>query len=159
MVRGLARGLARAARPSLLLAGALPFLPLVFSRLGGLAALGDAIQIWFSLQCHREAVRSFVVFSHQLPVCARCFGIYLGLGLGALLVRPRLSPVMLRLCVAFAVLVMLLDVLTEVLAMRPESAWLRLATGLLLSWPISAQLVLLARSHLNPNGNGGSLAR
>jgi uncharacterized membrane protein len=56
--------------------------------------------------------------------------------------------VLLRLVVGFALVVMVLDVLTELLAMRPESALVRLSTGLLLSWPISAQLVWVAKRHL-----------
>jgi uncharacterized membrane protein len=78
-------------------------------------------------------------------VCVRCFGIYLGLGLGALILRPHLSTWPLRIWVGFAAVVMVLDVWTELLGMRPESAWLRLLTGILLSYPVGSALVLSAR--------------
>src|SRR5580765_1303965 len=35
--------------------------------------------------CHQQAARSFAIWSQQLPVCARCTGIYAGAGLVALL--------------------------------------------------------------------------
>ncbi len=44
-----------------------------------------------SLICHQLPERSFHVQSFQLPVCARCFGLYLGGAIGTLavaLVRP-----------------------------------------------------------------------
>ena len=44
-----------------------------------------------SLICHQLPERSFHVQSFQLPVCARCFGLYLGGAVGTLavaLVRP-----------------------------------------------------------------------
>lgn len=44
--------------------------------------------------CHQQPERSFRVAGHQLPVCARCFGLYLSGALGALVAwgsrRPRL---------------------------------------------------------------------
>lgn len=142
------RWLARLSRPLLLLVGALPFLPLLLTSLLGPNAIAAVIEGWFSFQCHRDAARSLGALGHELPVCARCLGIYLGLGLGALVVRPRLGAVALKLVVGLAALVMLLDVLTELLGMRPESALLRLASGLFLAWPVAAQLVLSARAEL-----------
>jgi len=145
------RWLAVVVRPLLLLLGSLPILPELLSRVPGLATLGNAIEIWFSFQCHRDVSRSLSIWGKPFPVCARCLGIYWGLALGALLLRPRLTPKLLKLCVGSAMLVMLLDVLTEALQMRPESAPLRLVTGLLLSWPISAQLGLLAQQSAASN--------
>jgi hypothetical protein len=37
-----------------------------------------------SLICHQIAERSFHIASFQLPVCARCFGLYAGAALGGL---------------------------------------------------------------------------
>jgi uncharacterized membrane protein len=33
--------------------------------------------------CHQKGARSFIVFDNQMSYCARCFGIFLGLALGA----------------------------------------------------------------------------
>ena len=82
----------------------------------------------------------------MLPVCSRCFGIYAGLGLGALVLRPRLRVWPLRIWVTFGVLLMLADVFTEALGWRPPLAWLRAATGVLLAYPVGATLVWAARS-------------
>jgi uncharacterized membrane protein len=115
------------------------------ARLPVLGALGRAALAWFDFQCHRDPERSPWLLGAPLPVCARCLGIYVGLGLGALLLRPRLSVWPLRIWVGAAVLVMLLDVATEGLAMRPPFELLRLATGLLLAWPVGAAVVLALR--------------
>lgn len=135
----------RVVRFALLFVGVAPFLPLLFEPIPVLRLLGHAVDSWFQFQCHREDLRSFHVLGHALPVCVRCFGIYVGLGLGALVLRPRLSTWPLRIWVGFAAVVMVLDVWTELLGMRPESAWLRLFTGVMLSYPVGAALVLSAR--------------
>jgi len=38
--------------------------------------------------CHQQAARSFHLYSAQLPVCARCIGIYTGAALGAVVAVP-----------------------------------------------------------------------
>jgi uncharacterized membrane protein len=42
-----------------------------------------------ALICHQQSTRSFHLWSHQLPVCARCTGIYVGAALIALGAAPR----------------------------------------------------------------------
>jgi uncharacterized membrane protein len=49
---------------------------------GLLAALPYAVG---AVICHQQAVRSFALWSQQLPVCARCTGIYVGAAIAALL--------------------------------------------------------------------------
>ncbi|HMR10708.1 MAG TPA: DUF2085 domain-containing protein [Polyangiaceae bacterium] len=122
-----------------------PFLPWLTQGIPGLSLLGRAFESWFEYQCHREAARSLTIFGQVMPVCSRCFGIYAGLGLGALVMRPRLDVWPLRIWVGFAALVMVLDVATEYLGMRPEWAPLRLATGILLSYPVAGAVVRAAR--------------
>lgn len=134
------------ARALFFLAGLLPWLPDLLDQVPGLSPLARPLELWFGLQCHREPGRSLSLFGELLPVCARCFGIYTGLGLGALLLRPRLGPARLYVWLGLAVLIMLLDVLTESFALRPASALLRAATGILLSWPIAVHLIWFARA-------------
>ena len=81
----------------------------------------------------------------MLPVCFRCFGIYAGLGLGALVLRPRLGVWPLRIWVGLAALGMILDVASEHWGLRPEWGPLRLATGVLLAYPVGVALVWSAR--------------
>jgi len=39
----------------------------------------------FKPTCHQLPERSFFIFGHQMPVCSRCFGFYLGMLVAALL--------------------------------------------------------------------------
>ena len=94
---------------------------------------GRVLEAWFSLQCEREPSRGFP----GVAVCARCLGIYVGLGLGALVGRPRLPLGWLQLWIALAALALLADTLTEAHALRPASASLRFFTGALLAYPIA----------------------
>lgn len=135
------KALATIVRVVFVVIGVSPFLPLVLAGVPLLSALGELFESWFAFQCHREPERSLHVFGWLLPVCSRCTGIYWGLGLGALILHPRLGVWPLRIWVGFAAVVMVLDVWTEMLGMRPASAWLRVATGILLAYPVSAAVV------------------
>jgi len=127
--------LVRAALALLIL---LPWLPHLLQGLPPLAPLGSALDAWYGFHCHRESSRTL----DRLAVCWRCYGIYFGLGAGALLMRPRLAPFAYRVWVAVAALTLLLDVLTEVLHMRPPFGPLRFFSGTLLGWPVGVALVL-----------------
>ena len=118
-----------------------PWLPLLAGELPLLAPLANVVEAWFGFQCHRDPSRALTLSGVELPVCARCFGIYAGLGAGALVLRPRLAPKFVRLWLAVSVVIMLLDVATELLGMRPASSPLRVMTGALLAWPIGVALV------------------
>jgi len=80
-----------AATAWLLLLVATPILPIPLA--GALYALGSRI-------CHQRPERSFHLLAAQLPVCARCLGIYAGAAAGSLLATSarirswanRLSP-------------------------------------------------------------------
>lgn len=147
---GWRRWLYLATRALLLLIGFSPLLVWAVADVPSLHWIGVPFEAWFDYQCHRETARSIQLFGHYLPVCNRCLGIYLGLGLGALSMRPRLSVWPLRLWVGFAAAAMLLDVWTEALGMRPESAAIRLLTGLLLAYPVSVAVVWTAREGETP---------
>lgn len=134
------------ARVALVLVGLSPFFPPLLGDVPGLSWLAAGAESWFEYQCHRDPARSLHVVGWVLPVCVRCSGIYFGLGLGALILRPRLGAWPLRLWVGGAALVMILDVATETLGMRPEYAPLRLVTGMLLAYPVAAAIVWTLRS-------------
>jgi uncharacterized membrane protein len=78
---------------------------------GMLYALGSRI-------CHQRPERSFHLFAAQLPVCARCVGIYTGAAIGSLLalsgsIRERLFPFSPRLLLAAGALPTLMTLITE----------------------------------------------
>ena len=52
-------------------------------------AFGLALQYGFSLVCHQQPERSFILFGGTVAVCARCLGIYLGAALGLMIRVPR----------------------------------------------------------------------
>ncbi len=140
-------------RVAFIVAGLSPFLPVLLEGVPVLSGLGAAIDSWFGFHCHREASRSFVLFGETLPVCARCSSIYFGLGLGALVLRPQLDVWPLRIWVGFAAVVMVLDVATETLDMRPEWTPLRVVTGILLAYPVAVAVVWAARGVDAPGGS------
>ncbi len=140
-----ARWASHVARALLVLVGISPFLPRLVGDVPVLGAVAHAFEAWFAFQCYRDPARTQHFLGELLPVCTRCLGIYLGLGLGALILRPRLSVWPLRIWVGLGAVFMLLDVATEFLDMRPAWAPLRLATGLFLAYPVGTAVVLALR--------------
>lgn len=131
-------------RACFLALGALPLLPAAIENDPALELLVRPLDAWFAFQCERAPARTFEGFA----VCARCYGVYLGLAVGALVLRPRIHAFQERVWLAVAALLMGLDVASEVLGMRPAFAPLRLATGFLLGYPASLGVLLrLAPNH------------
>ncbi|HEY6558276.1 MAG TPA: DUF2085 domain-containing protein [Polyangiaceae bacterium] len=144
--RPASRWLAPALRVALVVIGSAPFWVPPLQQVAGLSALARLFDAWFALHCHREADRSWLPFGVGLAVCVRCTGIYVGLALGALIEKPLLSPVHVRLWVGIAALIMILDVVTEMLHMRPAWGPLRAFSGFFLAYPVGVALVNAARS-------------
>ncbi len=136
--------LATGLRVTLAFVAVAPFVPLLTAGVPGLELVGWLLDQWFAYQCHREAGRSLHLWGAVLPVCMRCFGIYLGLGLGAVVLRPRLSVVALRVWVAAAALMMIADVAAYWIGLQSGWAATRLITGLALSYPVGIALVQAA---------------
>lgn len=98
--------------------------PLLVER----APLGSVfLYLFFSPICHQIPERSFFFFGHQLPVCARCTGIYFGAFLGSFFARKKAPP---RLFLIAALIPLVLDGGTQ-LFFRESTNVLRLGTGLL----------------------------
>ena len=58
----------------------------------GVARAGLLVYMAGGVVCHQRPERSFVIFGHTLPVCARCTGLYISAligGLLALVLAPR----------------------------------------------------------------------
>ena len=131
-------------RPAALVALAclalLPLLPVLSRLVPPLSPLVRGLGVWFDLHCHRDPARTLHLWGVPLAVCARCSGIYFGLGAGALLRRPQLTPRALRLWVAAAAALMLADVALETYALHGPWWLLRVTTGSLLGYPVGAAL-------------------
>lgn len=115
--------LAATAWVALLTAG--PFIPSATASVGGwLYAVGALI-------CHQQPERSFHLGGAQLPVCARCLGLYIGAAVGLVtwtfIARRRRSPWMARhaiVAVSVTGAPTLLTVLTAWLGVGdPSNAW------------------------------------
>jgi hypothetical protein len=69
----------------------LPLAPLIAARPHAAPLAGlflSAVYIIGSAICHQLPERSFHLLSHQLPVCARCTGIYTGAAFAAIVAAP-----------------------------------------------------------------------
>jgi uncharacterized membrane protein len=125
----------------------LPFLPLFAKSWPALAPLERAANVWFDFHCERDEARTLSLLGVPLAVCARCSGIYFGLGVGAVVRRPRLGPQALRYWVGLGAALMLLDVTLETHGLHAAWAALRVFTGVLLAYPVGAGLgAMIARA-------------
>jgi uncharacterized membrane protein len=138
----------RLARLALIGFGVSPVLLPLIADVVLLAPFARVLGAWFELQCHREPDRTGAWLGASLPVCHRCLGIYLGLAVGAALLRPQLAGPRLLFAVGAAAALMIADVATEAVGLRPASAVLRVVTGCALALPVGAAAAraLLARA-------------
>jgi uncharacterized membrane protein len=118
----------------------LPLLPLLAHSWPLLRPLERLAAVWFDFHCERDPARTPSLAGVAFGVCARCSGIYFGLGLGAFVRRPRLTPVALRSWVALAAAFMLADVTLERWGLHGSWTAVRTATGLLLAYPVGVGL-------------------
>lgn len=112
---------------------AAPFLPVALSAVVYLAG---------SVVCHQLADRSYHVGGAQLPVCARCIGVYWGFAAGLLASRlvaaPRWHRGSVLALLTGAVATNLVTVAYESLQQVPTSHALRTAAGAILGLGIAA---------------------
>ncbi len=103
-------------------------LAVTLARAGGAPAW---IELPFRLVCHGIDARSLAIAGVPMPICARCFALYVG-GLAgiaafiALPIRRRLPLAVL----GIALLPMAIDGLSQAAGLRESSNALRVATGL-----------------------------
>ncbi|WP_437688056.1 DUF2085 domain-containing protein [Sorangium sp. So ce176] len=133
-----APSLLRAARCALVLLGALPWcVPLARSRLP-LGELGAALDRFFVPMCHRMPERSLAIEGVLMPLCSRCAGIFAGVAAGAAIARPRLAMTAWRPILIALSAMMVADVATQDLGLRPVWHATRLATGLAFGYALAA---------------------
>lgn len=125
----------------LLLLAILPWLTALLAHASAGRGIANGLRWLYGFQCHQRAGRSLSLAGQILPVCARCTGIYLGLGLAVLVGRPRLRPDPFKAWFLVGALFILLDVATEWVGLRPPSAGFRALTGAFLSYGIALALL------------------
>ena len=109
------------------------------------APASAVIYAFGSFICHQRPERSFNLDGSQLPVCARCLGVYSGAAVGAWL-APFISRVARpRLLIALSAVPAVLSLVVEWSGLaHPTNVW-RAATGLVAGGIIAA--VVLATLH------------
>jgi len=106
----------------------------------GPAALHAAVDLPFTLICHRIPERVIHLGGVPMPLCSRCLGLWGGLSLSAAFAWPALSLRALRIVLPIAAAVMLAEVVTQDLGLHPVFHPTRLATGLLLAAPLGGAI-------------------
>lgn len=137
----------RITRVGFIALGVLPWiLPLARAHLP-LGRAGELLDLFFLPMCHRIPARTLYFADVPMPLCSRCAGIFAGLALGALIMRPRVELARWRVLVAAASALMVLDVVTQDLGVHPIWHATRIASGLLFGYAIAAAcLVAMRRS-------------
>jgi uncharacterized membrane protein len=139
------RVLPSVARVAFVAVGLLPWvLPLLRAWLP-LGALGVALDASFVTMCHRMPERTLTLAGVAMPLCSRCAGVFGGVALGALVLRPQLSARAWRWVITAAAAGMLLDVATQDLGLHPVWHVTRLASGAAFGYAIAAACVLALR--------------
>lgn len=133
-------------RAALLGFGALPLLTLIPSSASVVGGLADGLGAVMGLACQDNPSRALSPLGQPMSVCARCTGLYLGLFGSALLLRPGFRRPALWLWLSVGLTAVFLDVATEWLRMRPPSAALRVATGMMASYPAGLLALGIGRS-------------
>ncbi|OGI21077.1 MAG: hypothetical protein A2287_01645 [Candidatus Melainabacteria bacterium RIFOXYA12_FULL_32_12] len=91
----------------------------------------------FHIICHQKPERSYLIWGYQMPVCVRCFGIYLGIFLGAIIYPffkkfsntdiPKFKYLW------FFLTPLIVDGLCQTLSLYDSPHYMRLFTGILAS--------------------------
>jgi len=118
---------------------------------GRLSTLTMAVYHAGSLVCHQRPERSFHLAGTQLPVCARCFGLYLSGAVGLVVGSRRrgsISGATSRLLLAMAALPIAVTVALEWLGLIHTTNIVRMLTGLPLGF---AAAVVVVRSLARPS--------
>jgi uncharacterized membrane protein len=105
---------------------------------------GAVVYAFGRVICHQQAARSFLMAGVQMPVCARCTGLYVGASLGVAMAlaaagRARRLFRFPRRALAIAALPTVLTVVLEVVGRLPDGNLARFAAAL----PLGAAVAML----------------
>jgi len=141
--------LVRALRIALVIVGIFPFFVPLLSRVMCPRA-SEILYLLFAPVCHRNPARTLSIAGELMPICSRCAGIFAGFVTGGVLPRPRLGV---RACLAVgfvASVVMVIDVVTQDLGLRPMWHLTRLLTGILWGHVFALGALALGRDVVVP---------
>jgi len=98
-----------------------------------------------SLICHQRPERSFHLAGAQLPVCARCAGVYAGAALGAMASLGRPNPIASRprAAILAAALPVAATLVVEWAGIADPGNWLRAASGVIAGAGVAAVVLTL----------------
>jgi uncharacterized membrane protein len=137
--------LPRVTRVGFIVLGVLPWiLPIARAKLP-LGRAGELLDLFFAPMCHRIPARTLYFDGVPMPLCSRCAGIFAGLALGALIMRPRFELARWRIIVGVSTALMIADVVTQDLGVHPIWHVTRVVTGLLFGYAIGAACLLAMR--------------
>lgn len=139
------------ARASFASITALIALAMITKRTGP-PALAFALDLPWSLICHRIPERVLSIAGTPMPLCSRCAGIWLGLSVSAAIGWPAIPIRPLRVVLAIAAALMLAEIITQDLGLHPVFHPTRLLSGLLFSIPFGGSLGGLIARELTPPG-------
>jgi uncharacterized membrane protein len=116
-----------------------------------------AVYLFGSTICHQRPERSFLLDGAQLPVCARCAGIYLGAAVATVvsgfsrtsMVRLKPDTTAVRWILAIALLPASLSLIYEWTTGDVPSNWTRAATGVVLGGGVAAVVLAAVRNRVN----------
>lgn len=117
----------------------------------------DAIMHWLGFGlCHQLAARSFVAGGHQLPVCARDTGIYLGFVISLAIIialdrghhRSDAPPAWVIALGVIGLLVMVWDGATSYAGLRETTNLIRLVTGVSAGFALPLMVVPILNEQL-----------
>ncbi|HEX7602973.1 MAG TPA: DUF2085 domain-containing protein [Polyangiaceae bacterium] len=125
-----------------------PFVPPAL-RAFGLDGAAFWLERPWMLTCHRLPERTMTFLGEKMPMCSRCAGLDLGAGLGLVLGRPYRGPMFLWVWLALASVLLLVEVYTQGTGLHGIWHPSRLATGMLLAFPVGAAVTaIMKRSSL-----------
>lgn len=100
------------------------------------------------LICHGKEERCIKVGRRVMPICARCLGVYTGMGIGVIsgimLKVSYLSSTLLFFLTIFAVLPVGIDGLLQEFFKRDSKNWIRIITGGVLGILMGLDIVWIA---------------
>jgi uncharacterized membrane protein len=94
-------------------------------------AIGDLIYAVFAPICHNRPIRTLEFSGVLMPLCSRCFGVFLGFGTAGLFPKPKLSIGQSLFYGFLASVLMVADVLAQDLGMHPVWHATRIFTGVI----------------------------